>query len=122
MPKYAVETYGSGDMTWLGSTHGIGNARTTLVDPSKFTKAEHYPDGYIRSGQPVTLDTSGIAGPYTGGEGETFDGFILTDQVTDGEATFAAPLLDHGRVKVDRLPVAFTKPDAATDQTTFVYV
>lgn len=121
MPKYTVETYGSGDMSWLGSTHGIGNARTVLVDPKNFTKATHYPNGYIRSGQPVTLDTNGIAAPYTGAEGETFDGFILTDQVTDGEVTFAAPLLDHGRVRVTRLPVDFTAPAATTDKTTFVY-
>lgn len=122
MPKFTVEHYGSGDMSWLGSAHGLGNARTVLVDASKFTEADHYPNGHIRSGQPITVDESGIAGPYTGAEGQTFDGFILTDQATDGKLTFAAPLLDHGRVKVDRLPVSFTKPESTTDQTTFVYV
>lgn len=123
MPKLTTEHYGTGDQTWLGSTHGISNARTVTLDPSKFTKAEHYPDGYLRSGQPLTV-TGDVAGPYVGGEeGGDFHGFLLTDQVISDDTTkIAVPLLDHGRVVVANLPgSAFTAPAEANDKTTFVY-
>lgn len=120
MPKLTTEQYGTGDQTWLGSTHGIRNARTVSLDPSKFTKADHYPDGYILSGQPLTI-TDDVAGPYTG-EGD-FHGFLLTDQtVVDDETVIAVPVLDHGRVNVSKLPVSdFSAPAAENDKTTFVY-
>ena len=123
MPKLTTEHYGTGDQSWLGSTHGITNARSVALDPTQFTEETHYPDGYIRSGQPVTIGENGQAGPYTPGEeAGAFHGFVLTDQVTDGETVISVPLLDHGRVVVSRLPVAeFTAPTAENDKTTFVY-
>lgn len=124
MPKLTIEHYGTGDQTWLGSTHGISNARTVSLDPSKFTKNEHYPDGYLRSGQPLTVAEDGAAGPYVGGEeGGDFHGFLLTDQVISDDTTkIAVPLLDHGRVNVANLPgSAFVAPTADKDKTTFVY-
>lgn len=125
MPKLTTEHYGTGDLSWMGSTHGMTNARTVSLDPSKFTKTDHYPDGYLRSGQPVTIGENGLAGPYTPGEeAGDFHGFVLTDQVIEEDSgNIAVPLLDHGRVIVDRLPVSdFTAPDPANDKTTFVYV
>lgn len=120
MPKLTVERYGNGDQSWLGSTHGIGNARTVSLDPSKFTKADHFPDGYLPAGTPLTV-TEDVAGPY--GEDAQLSGFLLTDQVTDGEATIAVPLIDHGRVNVAKLPVSsFTKPTPENDKTTIVFV
>lgn len=124
MPKLSIEHYGTGDQTWLGSTHGISNARTVTLDPKQFTKADHYPDGYLRSGQPITV-TGTVAGPYVAGEeGGDFHGFLLTDQAVseDDTGNIAVPLIDHGRVTVANLPgAAFTIPDAAKDKTTFVY-
>lgn len=128
MPRMKTETFGGGDQSWLGSTHGIANARTEIVDISAFTKATHYPDGYIKSGTPVAK-VGGVLVPYDATEGTTtgagvLAGFILTDQSTDGVADFGAPLLDHGRVKTANLPIAFTAPTAAAKRanTTFVFV
>lgn len=119
MPKLTTEQYGSGDQTWLGSTHGIRNARTVSLDPKKFTKNDHYPEGHLLSGQAITV-TDDVAGPYDG-EGD-FHGFLLTDQtIDDNETTIAVPLLDHGRVNVAKLPGDFTAPAPENDKTTFVY-
>jgi hypothetical protein len=55
MPKLRTETIGTGDMSWLDSTHGIANARTVTIDISTFTAGTHFPNGYIPSGTPVAL-------------------------------------------------------------------
>lgn len=116
MPRLAIETYGAGDLSWLGSAHGIANARTELLDISTFTEGTHYPDGYIPSGTPVSL-VGGVLVPYVATEGTTtgdgvLAGFILTDQSVVGDDDFAVPLIDHGRVRVSRLPISFTAPTA----------
>lgn len=226
MPRYSTESFGSGNMAWVGSEHGINNARTAQVNVSAFTAGTHYPDGYIRSGQPVAL-VAGLLVPYASGVNEvqtinlgaatagtitiTFDGettgaiafnatasavqtaldalsnvdagdivvtggplpgtitltfggqyagrdvaqvtvtptgltggtvtvatstaggsavagsqvlagFVLTDQKVVGTSNFPAPLLDHGRVIVSKLPVAFTAPSGVNDKTTIVFV
>lgn len=65
MPRLAEETIGTGDQSWLGSTHGIWECRTVAPDPALFTEAA-YPDG-VPSGTPIGLVTAtGLAGPYTG--------------------------------------------------------
>lgn len=119
MPKLRQETFGSGDMSWLGSAHGIRNARTRTLNIAAFTKATHYPDGYIPSGTPVAL-VAGLLVPYDKTEATTTDagvlaGFILTDQPVVGTANFAVPLFDHGRVNVAKVPYAggFAAPVAA---------
>jgi len=226
MPRLKSETIGTGDQSWLGSTHGIWECRTETIDVSAFTKATHYPDGYFKSGLPVALvakrlvpfasstdevqtvteggsgltsftltfsgqTTAAIAaaataaavqaalealsninvgdvtvtgadgGPYTvtfggtladadvpqmtatptGGTGtvtvatttaggaagasdgsQVLAGFLFTDQPTDGVADIPAPLLDHGRVKIDNLPVNFTVPAAANVTGQFVFI
>lgn len=63
MPRLKTETIGSGDQSWLGSAHGIENCRTELLNISAFTAATHYPDGYIKSGQPVAK-VGGLLVPY----------------------------------------------------------
>lgn len=116
-----------GDQTWLASTRGIRNNRTVKLRLADFTVD---PDlGYIPSGTPLALlVTDGtpagdeFAVPYVaGGTGGTgvLAGFLFTDQrVPAGtpDAVINAPLMDHGRIRVKRLPVTFTPPaDAATD-------
>ncbi|MDQ7877364.1 head decoration protein [Microbacterium sp. QXD-8] len=119
MPKLRQETFGSGDMSWLGSSHGIRNARTGIIDISAFTANTHYPDGYIPSGTPVAL-VGGLYVPYDKTEGTTTNagvlaGFILTDQPVVGTADFGAPILDHGRINVAKVPYSggFAAPVAA---------
>lgn len=128
MPRLSTETTGGGDQSWLGSTHGIANARTEILDISAFTEATHYPDGYIRSGQPVAK-VSGMLVPYDATEATVtgagiLAGFVLTDQKVSGTADFAVPLLDHGRVRVANLPVSFSAPAAAAKRsaTTIVFI
>jgi len=128
MPRLSNETFGGGDTTWLGSTHGIANARTEILDVSAFTANTHYPNGYIPSGTPVAK-VSGLLVPYDGTEGTTtgagiLAGFILFDQKVVGTADFGVPLLDHGRVIVANVPGTFAAPAAAAKRaaTTFVFV
>lgn len=129
MPKLSTETFGSGDQTWLGSTHGMRNARTGIVDISAFTQATHYPTGHIPSGTPVAL-VSGLYVPYDKTEATTtgagiLAGFILTDQKVVGSGDFGAPILDHGRVVVAKVPYSggFAAPVAAAKKlSTVTYV
>jgi hypothetical protein len=104
-------------MSWLGSGHGLRNSRTVTLDISAFTAGTHYPDGYIRSGQPVAI-VGGMLVPYDSTEGVTtgagvLAGHVLTDQIVVGTGDFPVPLFYHGTVKQANLPVAFTKPVAA---------
>lgn len=128
MPRLKTETFGGGDQSWLGSTHGIANARTEVLDISAFTAGTHYPNGFIPSGTPVAK-VGGVLVPYDDDEDEAtgagiLAGFVLTDQPVVGTADFGVPLLDHGRVIVSKLPVAFVAPAAAAKRaaTTFVFV
>lgn len=131
MPKLRQETFGSGDMSWLGSAHGLRNARTAILDISAFTKATHFADGYIPSGTPVAL-VAGLLVPYDKTEATVtgagiLAGFVLTDQpVVNETQDFAVPLLDHGRVNVAKVPYSggFAAPAAAAKKaaTTIVFV
>lgn len=121
MPKMKTETVGTGDMSWLGSDHAIFNGRTEVVDISAFTAGTHYPNGYLPAGTPVAM-VGGMLGPYDKTEGTTtglgiLAGFLFTDQQVVGTTDFAAPVLDHGRVRVAKVPYnntfTFAKPLAA---------
>lgn len=116
MPKLRTENFGSGDQTWLGSTHGIRNARTAVIDISAFTGTTHYPDGYLRSGTEVnTADESAVT-PYTGADGEKL-GYVLTDQRVVGTQDFGAPILRHGIINISNLPIDHvTDGDAKAEQ------
>ena len=129
MPRFRTEReWVAGDMSWLGSGHGLRNARTEILDISTFTAATHYPNGYIPSGTPVAK-VGGVLVPYDATEGTVtaagiLAGFVLTDQRVVGTSDFPAPLFDHGRVKTANLPIAFVKPAAAAkvSATTIVFV
>lgn len=128
MPRLKNETFGGGDLSWLGSTHGIANARTEVLDISAFTAGTHYPNGYIPSGTPVAK-VGGVLVPYDGDEETTTNagvlaGFVLTDQPVVGTADFAVPVIDHGRVIASKVPGTFTAPvaEAKRAATTFVFV
>ena len=128
MPRLKSETFGTGDQSWLGSSHAIWNGRTETIDISTFTANTHYPNGYIPSGLPVAL-VGGVLVPYDATEGTTtgagvLAGFVFTDTPVSGAADFPVALLDHGRVKTSRLPIAFTPPAAAAKRANvnFVYL
>lgn len=129
MPKLRQETLGTGDMSWLDSTHAIRNARTEILNISAFTKATHYPDGYIRSGTPVAL-VGDLLVPYDVTAGTTtgagvLEGHILTDQTVVDATNFGVPLLDHGRVKTAKIAAFyanFVKPATAKLASLIKYV
>lgn len=128
MPRIQTETFGSGDTSWVGSTHGINNARSEMLDISAFTAGTHYPKGYIPSGTPVAKVGSALV-PYDATEATVtgagiLAGFVLFDQRVVGTADFSVPLLDHGRVIVAKVPITFVKPAAAAkaSATTIVFV
>lgn len=127
MPRYSTENIGAGDQTWMGSTHGIANARTETIDISAWDKATHYPDGYIKSGTPAAL-VGGMLVPYDVTTGTTtgaglLEGHILTDQKVVGTSDFAVPLFDHGRVVTSKVPYAsFAAPIAAKNRSNNLYV
>ena len=131
MPRMKTDSYGAGDQSWLGSSHGIRNCRTETVNVSAFTAGTHYPNGYIPSGTPVPV-VSGKLVPYDSLEATTtgagvLAGFLFTDQPVVGTANFAAPVLDHGRVKTAKVPQgvqAFAAPVAAAKRanTTVVFI
>ena len=73
MPRLTSEAFGGGDQSWLGSSHSIANCRTETLDISAFTKATHYPDGFIPSGTPV-CKTGGVLVPLTGDNAADFAG------------------------------------------------
>jgi hypothetical protein len=132
MPRLTSETFGGGDQSWLGSTHGIGNARTETIDISAFTKATHYPDGYIPSGMPLAK-VGGLMVPYDSTAGTTtgagvLSGHLFTDFKVSGTADLPAPVIDHGRVKTSKIAALltalanFAAPTGAKNASTIVYI
>ncbi len=75
------ESWGIDDQSWLASRHGLDAGRSITIDVSTFTKADHYPDGFLKSGLPlarrasdghhVLYNTSGSGGA------EVLDGHLL---------------------------------------------
>lgn len=115
MPRLKTETLGAGDQSWMASTEGKCEAPTGTLDLSAFTANTHYPDGYIMSGIPLGLIASSkLYAPFdtseTNGQ-EVHVGFLLTDQKVVGTADIPAPILVHGQVYTDKLPVAFDPTD-----------
>lgn len=130
MPRLKSETLGTGDKSWLGSSHGIRNCRTATVNVSAFTAGTHYPNGYIPSGTPVAL-VANLLVPYTSAEATTtgagvLAGHIFNDERVVGSGNFSVALFDHGRVNAAKVPQgtdAFTAPQALAKRvsTTIVY-
>lgn len=117
MPRLKSETVGTGDQSWLGSSHGIRECRTEFLDISTFTSGTHYPNGYIPSGTPVAK-VGGVLVPYDDTQATTTNagvlaGFVFTDQAVIGTNDFAVPVLDHGRIRTAKLPQTVTLPGAA---------
>lgn len=129
MPRFTSETFASGDQSWLGSTHGLANARTETVDISAFTAGTHYPTGVIPSGFPVAK-VAGLLVPFDSATATVtgagiLAGHLATDFKVGGAADLPAALLDHGRVKTAKVVAilaGFVAPVAAKNATTIVYI
>lgn len=101
------KTYGGGDNSWLGSRHGVANARTVTLDAAAFTGLT---DGLVPSGTPVNI-AGDLAVPFTDTAGAELAFVIGTQSVSDGNAT--VPALDHGRIIVANVPGTFAVPATA---------
>ena len=118
--RLKIESFGAGDVSWLGSNHGTSNARTNTIVLANFTKATHYPDGHIPSGLPVNAADEANLKPWTGAAGEAL-GFVLFDQSVDAsDAKFGVPVIRPRIIRHTKLPVTFYVPADVVPNVTFV--
>lgn len=104
---------GGTDDRWLASRHGVENAKTVTLAATGFPQAT---DKIVKSGTPVEYDTTGKVVAYGGTK--PLAGFILNDcDLKDGDE--AAPMLWHGAIDCNHLPVAGFTPPAAAGQFVF---
>lgn len=92
-------------LSWLLDRGGFEQESITL-DVSAFTKATHYPDGFIPSGTAISkIADTGLYGPYV--EGGEDAGFLATSTtVPTSGANVGAALLFSGVVKLSKLPAS----------------
>lgn len=113
-----------GDQTWLASTRGIDKNSTKRLKIDSFTVPAG--QGYIKSGTPVA-EVAGELVPFvpagTGGT-EILAGFLRNDiplVVGSLDTHVNTALVDHARIRIVRLPVAFTIPVPANVRGLFTY-
>jgi len=133
-----TETFSQDDQRWLASDHGADTGRTVTLDVSKFTQADHYPDGYLKSGIVIAKYASGKYGPYnpgaatgdgsnagaTGTDGVVNVGILFAAvKVKSGTATPAGSMLKHCFVDRSHLPVTDVtkKGSPSVDNATTTY-
>ncbi len=63
-------TWTAEDRSWLASRDGTEVTRSITLDTSAFTKATHYPDGFVPSGMVLVQLASGLYGPNAGSASE----------------------------------------------------
>lgn len=99
-------SFGQDDQSWLGSAHGTTAAQSITLDVSTFTKATHYPDGYLKSGLPLQKLGNGKYGLWA--TTTALAGFLFTpvSAPVDPATPVGAALLEHGRVIAAKLPVS----------------
>ncbi|NEW49340.1 potassium transporter [Nocardia cyriacigeorgica] len=116
-----VESWSAGNLSWLGSAHGTNSARTVTINIT--AAAAKITNGVIKSGEPLAI-VSGLAVPYASGASDgsqILAGFLLTDvAVVTGAGNVVAPLLDHGRVILTKLPSAVAANATTSGQFVFV--
>lgn len=110
----------AGDQRWIGSRHALDSAKSATVSVSQFTKATHYPNGYLPSGLPVNAADPSVVKPYTGAAGEVLRFLKDNHEVEAGINEIQVALIWHGLVYSNRLPVAFTIGTPA-DKGAFVF-
>lgn len=101
------QSWGVDDTSWLASRKGLDTCRSVTLDMSTFTKADHYPDGFLPSGLPLTKRANGLYGLAVAGD---LDGYLrgvvhVPDPVPDKAG---AALQWEGVVDCRFLPVAVT--------------
>lgn len=125
-----TEKFEQDDQTWLGAAHGTDMARSITLDNSAFTKADHYPNGFLPSGLPLgKITDTGLYGPYSGSlttpltDGtQTLAGFLLSvvKVPSDNTVDFGGALFEHGRVVLANVPL-IDVDDTNTDVPTITF-
>ncbi|GGX26986.1 head decoration protein [Streptomyces chryseus] len=109
-----TESFTQDRRDWLGSAHGTDAPVSVTLDVTTFTKATHYPDGYIKSGIPLgKITAGGKYGPYndaaTDGR-QTLVGFLFTAQDVDARrvtsTSAVGSMLIHCFIREAKLPIA----------------
>lgn len=114
------ESWGSENQKWLGSSHATDVAQTVTLDGAKFAA---FAGKTIPSGIPLKKAESGGKFEPVADAGDALAGFLFTAQSWDGKGDVIAPMLDHGRIKVDFLPEdAFDVTSLSTPSPHFVLV
>lgn len=103
---YQVESRG-----WLAGEHGTepGSNPSITLDLTLFTEADHYPDGYIKSGIVVgKVTATDLYGPYdpaaVDGRGAAAGLLFDSETVESGQTQATNALFVHGFVNEGRLP------------------
>ena len=102
----ALSTIGAGNVAVTGDDGGPYTV-TFQGDLANTNVAEMTATDALTGGAgTVTIATATAGGADAGSDGrEVLAGFLLTDQKAPGDGGW--PLLDHGKIKVDRLPITF---------------
>lgn len=95
---------------WLGSAHGTESAATVTIDGASLSAF----DKVIPSGIPLKVGTGGKYVPVAA-VGDVLAGFLLTRQDFDGSGDVVAPMIERGKVRVDRLPTEAFDVTTLTD-------
>lgn len=116
------EQVGVENHTWLGSAHGTSNAQTVTLDATKLAGVTV--DGAIPSGIPLKKSAAGGKFEPVTDAGDELAGFLFTTQaVREVGADVVAPMLDHGRIRVGKLPAqAFDVTTLTTLNPAFIFV
>lgn len=121
MPGLTSSSYGSGDQRWVGSAHGLREARSGYGLVAKFE--DKITDGYIPSGTAVNAAVENDLEPWTGAAGEVLGFTVQNRHVPIGnDPGFTVAVLRHGIIDVDYLPEELPDTDIEGDVSSFTFV
>lgn len=104
--------YAPENFSWLGSKHGVDATDTITLNTAMFT-ATFGAQGYVPSGVALGMITAvgatqGTYGPYdnaaTDGRQNMAGHLLTTRGLRGGAARIGAAILNHGKVRLSKLP------------------
>lgn len=109
-----LKTYTSGDYSWLLNTSGFDEATTGFGKVASFTKATHFPDGYLPCGLMLNVANEKDIKPFTGAAGEVL-GFLMKDiPIAEGQTEgLGFAFIIRGQIRTANLPVKTNLPATA---------
>ena len=98
------------DRSWLASDFGTDEPRNITLDVSGLTAADHYPNGYVKSGMVLArLSATGLFVPYNNagsGGAETAVGVLFSSVKipSNGTTDVGAAMMEMGFIVEAKLP------------------